>query len=235
MKKIIIIPTYNERLNIEALIKKIFDLAIEDLHVLVVDDNSPDGTGELVESRKAQYPHLDIIHREKKEGLGRAYVAGFKKALSDGADLIFEMDADFSHSPKYIPEFLAAIQESDLVLGSRYCRGGGVENWNFTRRMVSRFGNIYARTMLSVPIRDLTGGFKCYKRKVLEAINLNTLESVGYNFQIETTYKAYKAGFVIKEIPIIFTERREGKSKFQIKIMLESFLKVLALRFRKHK
>lgn len=214
------------------LIKKIYDLSIENLNIVVVDDNSPDGTGELVESMKAQYPNLDIIHREKKEGLGRAYVAGFKKALGVGADFIFEMDADFSHNPKYIPEFLKAIQDCDLVLGSRYCHGGGVENWNFIRRMVSRFGNIYARAILGVPIRDLTGGFKCYRRKVLEAIDLDALESVGYNFQIETTYKAYRAGFKISEIPIIFTERREGKSKFQIKIILESFLKVLALRLK---
>lgn len=230
MKIIIIIPTYNEKSNIERIIPIIFNLQINNLHILVVDDNSPDGTGEAVEKMKKQYPNLDILHREKKEGLGRAYVAGFKKALSDGADYIFEMDADFSHDPKYIPQFLEAIKDYDLVLGSRYCRGGGVENWNFVRKMVSRFGNIYARMVLGVPIRDLTGGFKCYRRKVLETIDLDSLESIGYNFQIEITYKAYKIGFKIKEIPIIFTERREGKSKFNVKIILESFWKVILLK-----
>ena len=235
MEKTIVIPTYNEKINIENIIRDIFALNIENLCILIVDDNSPDGTGDMVEKMKTQYPNLDIIHREKKEGLGRAYVAGFKKALAQGADYIFEMDADFSHDPKYIPKFLEAIKEYDLVLGSRYCQGGGVENWDFFRKMISRFGNIYARAVLQVPIRDLTGGYKCYRRKVLEAINLDSLESVGYNFQIETTYKAYKAGFKIKEIPIIFTERRAGKSKFNIKIMLEGFWKVLLLRLHRIK
>lgn len=233
MKIIIIIPTYNERLNIERLIPIIFNLQINNLHILVVDDNSPDGTGDVVEKIKMQYQNLDILHREKKDGLGRAYVAGFNKALQEGADYIFEMDADFSHNPKYIPQFLDAIQDNDMALGSRYCGGGGVENWDFLRRQVSRFGNIYARMVLGVPIKDLTGGFKCYRRKVLETIDLDSLESIGYNFQIETTYKAYRAGFKIQEIPIIFTERREGESKFHFKIMLESFWKVILLRFRR--
>ena len=230
MKIYIIIPTYNEKKNIEKLIRQIFNLGIKNLCVLVVDDNSPDGTGEAVEDIKKEFSSLDIIHREKKLGLGTAYVAGFTKALSEGADFIFEMDADFSHDPSYISKILEAASENDLVLGSRYIPGGGVKNWNFFRRCISRFGNLYAQIILSVPIKDLTGGFKCYKRKVLEVIDLGSLSSVGYNFQIETTYKAYKRGFRIKEIPIVFTERTQGKSKFHITIMLESFWKVILLR-----
>jgi len=232
-KVYIIIPTYNEKDNIVGLLDQIFNLRINNLNILVVDDNSPDGTGQLVENLKAKYSNLDILHRPQKAGLGKAYVAGFKEVLNKGADYIFEMDADFSHDPKHIPEFLAEIKNYDLVLGSRYIRSGGVENWNFTRRIVSRFGNIYARIILGLPIKDLTGGFKCYRRVVLEKIGLANLSSVGYNFQIETTYKAHQAGFKIKEIPIIFTERREGKSKFDVKIILESFWKVSTLKFSK--
>lgn len=231
----IIIPTYNEKANIAGLLEQIFGLEINGLTILVVDDSSPDGTGQLVEDLKTKYSNLDILHRSEKVGLGKAYLAGFKEALSRGAEYVFEMDADLSHNPKYIPDFLEAIKEFDLVLGSRYVKNGGVENWNFMRRMVSKFGNIYARIILGLPIRDLTGGFKCYRREVLEKIGLDDLSSVGYNFQIETTYKAHKAGFKIKEIPIIFTERVEGKSKFSLKIMLESFWKVLVLRFFKRK
>ena len=229
----IIIPTYNERENISVLLPQIFNLGVDNLNVLVVDDNSPDGTGSLVQDLKRNYSNLDILHRQQKAGLGRAYIAGFKEALFGGADYIFEMDADLSHNPKYIPHFLAMIKECDLVLGSRYIKGGGVSNWNFSRRLVSRFGNIYARLILSLPYHDLTGGFKCYRRKVLERIGLDDLSSVGYNFQIETTYQAYKKGFRIKEVPIVFTERAEGKSKFSLKIILESFWKVLLLRFKK--
>lgn len=229
----LIIPTYNEKNNITKLLDEIFKLEIEGLNVLVVDDNSPDGTGEVVEKLKPGNLRLDILHRQKKAGLGTAYVAGFKEALAKGADYIFEMDADLSHDPKYIPDFLAAIKDYDLVLGSRYIKNGGVSNWNFFRRLISRFGNIYARTILGLPIHDLTGGFKCYRRVVLEKIGLDDLSSVGYNFQIETTYKAYQAGFKIKETPIIFTERAEGKSKFDLKIMVESFWKVLVLKFKR--
>lgn len=229
----IVIPTYNEKNNITKLLPMIFSLGIDDLHVLVVDDSSPDGTGQIVEEMKQQNGRIDVLHRQVKEGLGRAYIAGFRQALSSGADYIFEMDADLSHDPKYIPAILEAAKDSDLVLGSRYARGGGIKNWNIIRRLISRFGNIYAKTVLSVPYNDLTGGFKCYKRKVLETIDLDALNSLGYNFQIETTYKTHKSGFKIKEVPIIFTERVEGKSKFNFKIMLEGFLKVLLLRFKK--
>jgi dolichol-phosphate mannosyltransferase len=232
-KIFIIIPTYNEKSNIEKLLEQVFGLDIENLHILVVDDNSPDGTGQLVESLKSKYSNLEILHRNEKSGLGRAYIAGFKYVLKKDSDLIFEMDADFSHHPKYIPEFLKAAENYDLVLGSRYIKGGGTENWNWLRKLISRFGNIYARLILGVPFKDLTGGFKCYRRKVLESINLDNLESVGYNFQIETTYHAWKKGFKITEIPIIFTERAEGKSKFDVKIIIESFWKVLKLKFKK--
>lgn len=233
MKGLIIIPTYNEKNNINKLLESIFRLNIKDLCILVVDDNSPDGTGQLVEELKNKYPNLDIMHRQEKAGLGMAYIAGFKEALKRGADYIFEMDADLSHDPKYILDFLQAIKNNDLVLGSRYIKNGGVKNWNLFRRLISKFGNIYSSLILDLPYRDLTGGFKCYRREVLEKINLDSLSSVGYNFQIETTYKAHSAGFKIKEIPIIFTERAEGKSKFSLKIILESFWKVLVLRFKK--
>lgn len=230
MKTIIVIPTYNERENIEVILKQIFDLSLLDLWVVVVDDNSPDGTGNHVEQLKSRYSKLQVIHRQGKLGLGTAYVAGFQAALRAGAEYILEMDADLSHDPRYLPEILHQAQSFDLVLGSRYVPGGGVKNWNFFRRLISRFGNLYAQIILSVPIKDLTGGFKCYTRKILETIELESLSSIGYNFQIETTYKAYKRGFRIKEIPIIFTERAQGKSKFNIAIILESFWRVIVLR-----
>ncbi len=234
MSKIyLVIPTYNEINNIPKLLDKIFSLNVEGLNVLIVDDNSPDGTGQLIEKLKQGNLRLDILHRQQKGGLGRAYVAGWKEVLRRGADYIFQMDADFSHDPKYIPELLKAISENDIALGSRYTKGGGIKNWNFARRLISRGGNAYARFILKVPLKDLTGGFRCYRREVLEKIGLDDLSSVGFNFQIETIYKAYKLGFKITEVPIIFTERVEGKSKFALKIMLESFWKVLQLKFKK--
>lgn len=234
-KTIIVIPTYNEKNNLPKLLDQIFSLKIDGLNILVVDDNSPDGTGKIVDKMKKTNPQIDILHREKKQGLGKAYVAGFKEALGKGADYIFEMDADLSHDPKYLPDFFKAIQNYDLVLGSRYIKGGGVSNWNLARRLISRFGNIYARIILGLPYHDLTGGFKCYRRNVLESIGLDNLSSVGYNFQIESTYKVHHAGFKIVETPIIFTERAEGDSKFNIKIVIESFWKVLELRFKNKK
>lgn len=232
MKIYIVIPTYNEKDNISKLLLQIFSLNIDNLHVLVVDDNSPDGTSKIVEAMKLDLTNLDLLVREKKDGLGQAYIAGFKQALEEGADYIFEMDADLSHDPKYLSEFLLAIKNYDLVLGSRYIAGGGVTNWNMARRLISKFGNIYARAILGLPYHDLTGGYKCYRREVLEKIDFNNLDSLGYNFQIETTYKTHLLGFKIKEIPIIFTERVRGKSKFNFKIMLEGFWRVLLLRFK---
>ena len=234
MQKIfIVIPTYNEKANLEKLLSQIFSLAIDGVNVLIVDDNSPDGTGELAKKLRRVYSNLSVLSRAEKQGLGLAYVAGFKIALASGADYIFEMDADLSHQPSYLPEFLKAINNADLILGSRYLKGGGVSIWGILRRLISRFGNIYARFVLDLPYHDLTGGFKCFRRLVLEKINLDQLSSVGYNFQIEITYLAHQAGFRIKEIPIIFVERASGQSKFNFKIIFESFWKVLILRLKK--
>ena len=232
MAAVIIIPTYNEKDNLPLLIKGIFDLKLPGLKVVVVDDNSPDGTGKIADQLAKQFP-LKVIHRSSKLGLGTAYVEAFKAILRDSdVDYIFEMDADLSHDPSAIPQFLAKIATCDLVLGSRYIAGGRIENWDFMRRLVSRTGNFYARLVLGLPYHDLTGGYKCYRRKVIEALDLDKLSSVGYNFQIETTYLAHKKGFKICEVPITFTERKSGVSKFNLWIILESFWKVLLLRTR---
>lgn len=233
-KVVVVVPTYNERDNIGELIERVFGLNIPDLFMLVVDDNSPDGTGELVRSLSAKYP-IELITRPRKSGLGTAYAAAFKRLLGSDRkqDYIIQMDADMSHDPGAVPEFLEKIKDCDLVLGSRYVRGGGVENWGFLRRWISRLSNIYARLVLGVSIRDLTGGFKCWRRGTLEKIDLEALDSVGYNFQIETTYKTIQRGLKVCEIPIVFRERKTGRSKFNLAIMLESFIKVLLLRFRR--
>lgn len=233
-KIVIVIPTYNEKENIQELLKQVFAFGISDLHVLVVDDNSPDGTGHVVEELRKRYKNLHVLHRKEKQGLGPAYVAGFQWALRQGAEYILQMDADLSHDPKRIHAFLKAAQEYDMILGSRYIRGGRIENWNFFRRFISRFGNFYARIILKIPIRDLTGGFKCYRRKVLERLDLQNISSLGYNFQIEITFMAYQKGVSIKELPIVFTERRHGRSKFDARIIGEAFWKILLLRFKKH-
>jgi len=218
---------------LEALIKKIFAQMPADLSVMVVDDNSPDGTGKKADFL-AQYYSLSVIHRPRKEGIGRAYVEAFKKVLSlpERPEFILQMDADLSHDPQEIPRFLEAAEKYDLVLGSRYVSGGKIENWGLVRQFVSRLGNFYARIILGLPYRDLTSGYKCFHRQVLESMDLDALSSVGYNFQIETTYKTHRAGFEIGEIPIAFTERKFGVSKFNFGIMLESFLKVLWLKLR---
>jgi len=233
MKTIIVIPTYNEKNNLAELVKEILALAIGNLSIIIVDDNSPDGTGILADELAKNFSGVKVIHRAAKSGLGSAYIAGFKMALADGADYIMEMDADFSHDTRYLPDFLREIATADLVLGSRYIKGGEIKNWNWLRKAVSALGNFYARIILGAPIKDLTGGFKCYRRAVLAKINLDELDSAGYVFQIETTYLALKLGFVIKEIPIIFTERRAGDSKFNFKIFLEALWRVLLLRFKK--
>jgi len=231
MKIAVIIPTYNEKGNIAKLIPKIFSLNISGLEAVVVDDNSPDGTGEVVENMGKLDSRIHVIHRSRKMGLGTAYMEGFKYALQNGSEYIFEMDADFSHNPVFIPVFLRNIKNCDLVLGSRYISRGGIENWDFLRRFVSRAGNLYARAVLNLSICDLTTGFKCYRRVVVEDLVNRKVGSIGYVFQIETTYRAYQSGFKIKEIPIVFTERRLGSSKFDFKIIWESFWKVLKLRF----
>ena len=228
----VVIPTYNEKDNLPILAEKIFALKIPDLKLLVVDDNSPDGTGRLAEELAKKWP-IQVIHRAGKQGLGTAYVAAFKEILrsAQNDDLIIQMDADLSHDPAVIPAMLEKIKSCDVVLGSRYIRGGKVENWDFFRRLISRM-NFFVRIILWVPYHDLTGGFKCFRADVLKNINLDSLSSVGYNFQIETTYKAHRKGYQICEIPIVFRERKTGQSKFNLKIMLEAFWRVLLLRLR---
>ena len=230
----IVIPTYNEKDSLTELVEHIHALGIENLHMVVVDDDSPDGTGALADTLSQKFP-LSVIHRPTKEGLGNAYTHAFHEILKSSPDnsaIIIQMDADLSHNPSDIPRFLERIQTCDIVLGSRYIPGGGVENWDIVRRLISRFGNTYASFVLGLPYRDVTSGYKCFRPEVLQEIDLSSVSSTGYNFQIETTYLAHKKWFRIREIPILFTERKFGKSKFHIGIMLESFWKVLLLRFK---
>lgn len=228
---LVIVPTYNERENLEPITTAIL-AADPRLDILVVDDNSPDGTGQLADALAAKEPRIKVLHREKKEGLGRAYIAAFKHALTLPYEFIFEMDADFSHDPKYLPHFLEAMnQGADLVLGSRRVTGGGTVNWGLGRQAISAGGSFYARSVLGIDIRDVTGGFKCFRRKVLESIDLDTVKSSGYGFQIELTYRTLRKGFVVKEIPIVFEDRRVGKSKMSRKIFLEALAMVWRLRF----
>ncbi len=225
----VVIPTYNERENIELLLTRI--LEYPRFRVLVVDDNSPDGTGQHVATLAQHEPRLAVLSRPEKLGLGTAYIAGFRWALATGAQFIFEMDADFSHDPSYLPQLLAAAETCyDLVLGSRYVRGGGTTDWGFLRQCISRGGNLYAGMILGLPIADSTGGFRCYRRTVLETINLNTVRSNGYSFQIEMVYRTLRAGFRIGEIPIIFPDRRVGKSKMSRRIVIEALINVWRLR-----
>lgn len=231
MRVLIIVATYNERENIEDLINDIYSFAPE-VNILVIDDNSPDKTYEIVENLKEKKykDKLFLMKRKGKLGLGTAYVDGFNWALNNKYDVVMQMDADFSHNPKYIPQFLEAIKTNDLVLGSRYVVGGGVVNWGFIRKAISQGGSLYARTILGIKVRDLTGGFKCWRSKVLESIDINSLKSNGYSFQIETTYKTIRKGFKVKEIPIIFEDRRVGQSKMSSKIFIEALLMVLKLK-----
>jgi dolichol-phosphate mannosyltransferase len=229
----LILPTYNEAENIERLVRAALPRLAEaapEHHVLVVDDGSPDGTGQIAERLAAEIEQVEVMHRRAKEGLGRAYLAGFQYALDRGADLLLEMDSDFSHDPADLPRLMQ--EDADLVIGSRYVPGGGVENWPFIRRALSRGGSLYARAILGVPIRDLTGGFKCFHRRTLEGIDYLDTHADGYGFQIELTYRAYKAGFSVKEIPIVFREREYGTSKMTARIAAEAIWKVPALRFR---
>jgi dolichol-phosphate mannosyltransferase len=200
------------------------------VRVLVIDDNSPDGTGEIADRLAAELDAVDVLHRERKEGLGPAYIAGFRRALRDGAELILEMDCDFSHDPADVPRLIEAAADADLVLGSRYVRGGGVRNWGFLRRLISRGGSLYAQILLGLHVRDLTGGFKCYRRELLEALPLDEIHSRGYAFQIETTYRAVRKGFRVVEVPITFVDREVGGSKMSKAIVLEAFWKVPELR-----
>jgi len=230
-RALIIIPTYNEMENLPLLMDKIFELQ-PNVHILVVDDNSPDGTGDFADEKAAADVRVHVLHREGKLGLGTAYIAGFKWALARDYPRVFEMDADFSHQPKYLEDFLAASDNADLVLGCRYMKGGGTENWTFMRKLTSMGGNLYARSILGLRFKDLTGGFKCFRREVLESIDLDSIDSVGYAFQIELTYRAHKAGFRIAEVPIVFPDRERGASKMSTKIVREAMVNVVKLRFK---
>jgi dolichol-phosphate mannosyltransferase len=226
-RAVVCLPTYNERENLEPMVRALGDKGVR---VLVIDDNSPDGTGQIADRLSRELDYVDVLHRERKEGLGPAYLAGFRRALTDGADLVLEMDCDFSHSPDDVPRLVAAAGAADLVLGSRYVRGGSIGNWGLVRRFVSAGGSLYARVLLGSPVHDLTGGFKCYRRRVLETIDLDAITSKGYAFQIETTYRAARAGFRVVEIPIHFVDREEGGSKMSRAIVAEGIWKVPALR-----
>lgn len=232
MKTLIIIPTYNEIENLGPLLKEIFSFAPA-TDILIIDDNSPDGTGQLADQMHEENSHIQVIHRSGKLGLGTAYIAGFKYAIEHGYDAAFEMDADFSHDPKYLPDFLKAIENADLVIGSRYILGGATPNWSPVRRFISGGGNIYARFMLGIPVQDCTAGYRCYRREVLENLGLDTIQTQGYGFQVEMTYRTMKQGFKIVETPIVFMDRRVGKSKMSRTIFFEAFLYVLRTRFGK--
>jgi dolichol-phosphate mannosyltransferase len=226
---LIIIPTYNERLNIELIIPRIRSV-LPEAHILVVDDNSPDGTSQCVKDMQATVPNVFVLDRAAKQGLGKAYVSGFKWALQRDYGYIFEMDADFSHDPLYLPDFMRAVESADLVIGSRYLTGVNVVNWPMSRLLISYVGNLYARIASGIPVRDCTGGFKCFRREVLEAIRLDRISSSGYSFQIEVNYLAWKKGFRIKEIPIVFTDRSRGESKMSTGIIREGLLLMWRLR-----
>ncbi|HTX44733.1 MAG TPA: polyprenol monophosphomannose synthase [Solirubrobacteraceae bacterium] len=232
----VVIPTYNEAANIEGIVRaavaELDRVAPGDYRILVVDDSSPDGTGQIADRLATAEPQIEVMHRAAKTGLGHAYLAGFARALDGGAELVIEMDADFSHDPRYLGPLLDAAKEADLVLGSRYVEGGGVEDWGLLRRLISRGGGFYARKILGVQIHDLTGGFKCIHRRVLETIQLETIRAEGYVFQIEVTYRALRAGFRVKEIPIVFKDRSVGSSKMSARIAAEAMWAVPFLRRR---
>jgi dolichol-phosphate mannosyltransferase len=227
-RAVVCLPTYNELENLEPMLRALGDKGVR---VLVIDDNSPDGTGRLADRLAGELDYVGVLHRERKEGLGPAYLDGFRHVLADGAELVLEMDCDFSHDPADVPRLIAAVEAgADLALGSRYVKGGAVRNWGLLRRIVSAGGSFYARVLLGVNVRDLTGGFKCYRRSVLETIDLDAIHSKGYAFQIETTYRALRAGFRVVEVPITFVDREIGGSKMSKAIVAEAIWKVPALR-----
>ena len=229
-RAVVLVPTYDERANVGRIVPAI--LAAAPVDVCVIDDNSPDGTGQLADELARADSRVKVLHRPGKQGLGRAYLAGFAWALAQGYERILEMDADFSHSPRYLADLLRLSQTHDLVLGSRWVKGGGTERWPLSRQIISRGGSLYARLCLGVPVRDLTGGFKCFRREVLERLDLDAIASTGYAFQIEVTYRAIKKGFRVVETPIVFVEREDGVSKMSRRIVLEAVLKVPLLRLR---
>jgi dolichol-phosphate mannosyltransferase len=227
-RALVLLPTYNEKDNIEKISRQV--IAIDPrIEVLIVDDNSPDGTGQIADRLAAENPRIKVLHRAGKQGLGRAYIAGFRFGIEQKYDYIFEMDADFSHQPKYLADHLKNIQTCDISLGSRYIKGGGVENWPRTRWAISYYANVYSRVVTGLPVRDATGGFKCFRRHVLESLDLDNIRSNGYSFQIEVSFWAWLQGFKIQETPIIFVEREAGHSKFSKKIIYEAVFMVLYL------
>jgi dolichol-phosphate mannosyltransferase len=227
----LVLPTYNEADNVEPLVESARSNLPAATQILVVDDGSPDGTGERADRLAARHANVGVLHRGRKEGIGPAYVAGFRRALAGGAGLVLQMDADFSHDPAYLPRLIEASRSADLVLGSRYVAGGATSDWGPMRRAISRGGSAYARRVLGVDVRDLTGGFKCFRREVLEAIDLGSVAARGYAFQIETTYRALRLGFRVAEVPIVFRDRRLGNSKMDGSILAEAVWKVPRLRF----
>jgi dolichol-phosphate mannosyltransferase len=230
-RAVVCLPTYNEAENVEAVVRALIEVLGEQDRIVVIDDASPDGTGQIADRLAAAQAQVAVVHRTKKEGIGPAYVAGFRHALAEGAELVLEMDCDFSHDPRDVPRLIETAEAgADVVLGSRYARGGRVENWGLLRRFVSRFGSLYARVILRSHVHDLTGGFKCYRRRVLETIDLDAVSARGYAFQIETTYRAVRAGFRVVEIPITFADREAGRSKMTRAIVLEAVWRVPALR-----
>jgi dolichol-phosphate mannosyltransferase len=233
-RAVVCVPTYDERDNLEPLIRalgEVLDTARD--RVLVIDDGSPDGTGEIADGLARELPWLDVLHRARKEGIGRAYLAGFERALASGAELVLEMDCDFSHDPADVRRLIAACEDgADLALGSRWVEGGGTVNWGLLRRFISRGGSLYARLVLGVGVRDLTGGFKCFRRGVLETIDRDAIAARGYGFQIEGTYRALRKGFRVVEVPIEFVDRRVGQSKMSGSIVVEAMLQVPALRWK---
>ena len=226
----VILPTYNEAGNIERMVEAVGPKRSADDRILIVDDNSPDGTGRIADGLVAVDPRVEVLHRPGKQGLGPAYIAGFRRALEGGAGLVVQMDTDFSHDPAYLPRLIAASALADLVVGSRYVPGGGITEWGAARRLISRGGSLYSRVVLGVPVRDLTGGFKCFRREVLESIELNTVNASGYSFQVEMTYRVLKAGFEVIEVPITFRERQAGSSKMSNSIVIEAAWRVPAIR-----
>jgi dolichol-phosphate mannosyltransferase len=227
----LILPTYNEAENIEPFLAAVREVLPAGARILIVDDGSPDGTGDIADRLAAAHEEVEVLHRPRKEGLGPAYIAGFRAALDGGAGLIVEMDSDFSHAPAYLPRLLEAVENADLAIGSRYVDGGGVGDWGPLRRAISRGGSAYARLVLGIEINDATAGFKCFRREVLEAIDLDSVQSRGYAFQVELTYRALQHGFRVVEVPIVFRDRRVGSSKMSRAIVAEAIWRVPLLRF----
>ncbi len=227
----LVLPTYDEAENVEAFVAAARAKLPASAQVLIVDDNSPDGTGEIADRLAEEHEGVSVLHRPRKEGLGPAYIAGFRRALAGGAGLVLEMDSDFSHDPAYLPRLLETAGRADLVIGSRYVPGGGVSEWGALRRAISRGGSAYARLVLGVEVQDLTGGFKCFRREVLEAIDLDTIQARGYAFQVEMTYRAIQRGFKVLEVPIVFRDRQAGTSKMDRSIVVEAIWRVPLLRF----